>query len=282
MTAYLRPRTLEEALSARAQNPSFTVLAGGTDLLVNAPHKPEPAGLLDVFGLPGMCGIEAEGGELRIGAAATYRAILEDARVRELVPCLWEACREVGAVQIQARGTIGGNLVTSSPVGDTLPALLALDAVIELASVRGVRKVAYGQFCTGYRKTLLATDELVVAVRLPRPAPGTRQHWRKVGTRKAQAISKVALAAAARVEGGVVVEPRIALGAVAATPIRARAAERVLAGARPDAATAASVEAALAAEIHPISDVRSTEGYRRDVAARLAARFVLSLSEDRP
>ena len=282
MTAYLRPHTLEEALAARAQNPAFTVLAGGTDLMVNAPHKPEPAGLLDVFGLPGLCGIESSAHELRIGAATPYRAILEDARVRRTLPCLWEACREVGAVQIQARGTLGGNLVTSSPVGDTLPALLALDAVIELASVRGARKVPYAQFCTGYRKTVLAADELVVAVLLPLPVPGTRQLWRKVGTRRAQAIAKVALAAVARVEDGLVVAPRIALGAVAATPIRARAAEVVLAGVRPDAACAGRVAGALLAEIHPIPDVRSTEAYRREVAGRLVARFVLSLGQEKP
>ena len=282
MTTYLRPRTLEQALAARAENPAFTVLAGGTDLMVDAPHKTEPVGLLDLFGLPALCGIEADSGGLRIGAATTYRAILEDARVRDELPCLWEACREVGAVQIQARGTLGGNIVTSSPVGDTLPALLALDAAIELASVRGARKVPYAAFCTGYRTTVLAADELVVAVHLPRAAAGARQLWRKVGTRRAQAISKVAVAAVAHLEGGRVASPRIALGAVAPTPIRAREAERALAGALPDTGTAGRVEAALLAEIHPISDVRSTETYRRQVAGRLVARFVLSLSQEKP
>lgn len=280
---HARPASLRDALEVRASRPDWLVIAGGTDLMVVAPRKAPPPGLIDLFGLPELAGICRDGGSIVIGAGTTYEALLRSDLVRERLPLLHAACREVGAVQIQARGTLGGNVATSSPVGDTLPCLLALDAEVELASVRGPRRVAYPRFLTGYRKVDLAKDELIVGFRIPDPAPGTRQRWRKVGTRRAQAISKVMLAAVARLDGGQIAHARVALGAVADRPIRVEAAERLLVGRRIDAPSCAAladeVRAVVAGAIKPISDVRSTADYRRDTAAAMVARFILELAE---
>jgi CO/xanthine dehydrogenase FAD-binding subunit len=276
--AYQRPRDLGEALALRRDRPDWVVLAGGTDLLVGAGHRPSPPGVIDLFGLAELCGVtRAPDGGVRIGAATTYAALLASPVIERELPALWACAREVGALQIQARGTIGGNLATSSPVGDTLPVWLALDAELELASTAGVRRLPYAAFITGYRATALAAGELIAAVRVPPRAAGLVQAWRKVGTRRAQSISKVMVALAARLEDGRVVEPRIALGAVADRPIRARAAEAAAGGLAPaDAAVAA--RAALIAAITPIDDVRSTAAYRREVAGNVVARLLADLA----
>ena len=280
MTDYLRPASLDEALRARAAHPDYALLAGGTDLMVGAQHRPPPVGVIDLFGLASLIGVVDDGGGLRIGAATTYAQLLASELAAQRAPALVAAAREVGAVQIQQRGTLGGNVGTSSPVGDSLPVLLALDAVVELASVRGTRALPYHEFCTGYRTTALAADEVIVAVRIPAEAAAMRQFWRKVGTRRAQSISKVAIAAAARVAAdGTVAAARIGLGAVRELPIRARAAEAALIGKRPDGRTAEAVRAALAGDIAPIDDVRSTADYRRAVAGNVVARFVSWLGE---
>jgi xanthine dehydrogenase small subunit len=279
MTGYVRPSSLEAAVEARQAHPDYVVLAGGTDLLVSANSRPEPAGVIDLFGLAPLCGIAAEpDGSVVIGAATTYAAILASDVVQRELPSLAAAAREVGALQIQARGTLGGNVATCSPVGDTLPVLLALDSVIELASVRGRRSVSYDQFITGYRTTALAADEIIAAVRFPPRLPGTRHYWRKMGTRRAQSISKVMIAACAQLEGGALRHIRIGLGAVADRPLRARATEAALLGMPPGAAAASAARDALAGEIHPIDDVRSTAAYRLAVAQNGVARFVESLA----
>ena len=272
MTDYARPRDLDEAVALRAAHPEWMVLAGGTDLMVNAPRRDVPAGILDLWRLPELGGIRDAGGSIAIGAGATYREIGDDPLVRAHAAPLALAAREVGALQIQARATIGGNIGTSSPVGDGLPPLLALDAELELASPRGRRRVPYREFCTGYRITALAPDELIAIVHVPVPVAGTRLVWRKVGTRRAQSISKVMGAAAIALDGEVVREARIALGAVADRPIRVAAVEAAVRG-LPLAHAADAARAALAGAIQPITDVRSTAPYRLAVAANLVARF---------
>lgn len=279
MTGYLRPATLAEAVAARAAHPDWTPLAGGTDLMVDAPKRPAPAGIIDLWALPELRGISDDRGGLRLGAGTSWLEVQEDARVHAQAPILVAAAREIGALQIQARGTVGGNVANSSPVGDSLPVFLALDAELELVSVRGARTVAYADFATGYKKTLLAADELIAAVWLPPPAPHTRQLWRKVGTRRAQSISKVMAAAALIVEGGVITRARFGLGAVADRPIRALAAEAAALGRAPDQATAEAVGDAVYAAVKPISDVRSTATYRHDLARSLVVRFVLQAGE---
>jgi xanthine dehydrogenase small subunit len=276
VSEYLRPKTLDEAVALRAAHPDWIVLAGGTDLMVNANHRPAPLGILDLWALAELRGITESDGSLKIGAATPWLDVVEDRRVAKHAPILASAAREIGALQIQARGTIGGNIGTSSPVGDSLPVLLALDAELELRSPGGTRTVAYRDFCTGYRKTLLAADELIASVTIPAQHAEARQHWRKVGTRRAQSISKVMAAAVLRVEKGRFVEARIGLGAVADRPIRATAVEQVLLGAAPSEPTAAAAAAALAGAIKPISDVRSTAAYRLQVVQNVIKRFVLT------
>jgi CO/xanthine dehydrogenase FAD-binding subunit len=275
MTAYLRPRALVEALEARAAQPGWMVLAGGTDLMVNANHRPEPDGILDLWRLGELCGIAADAGAgtVTIGAGTTWSEVERHPVIGERLAPLALAAREIGALQIQARATLGGNVGTSSPVGDSLPVLLALDATLEVASVRGRRRVPYREWCTGYRTTQLAPDELIVAATLPLPGRGTRTTWRKVGTRRAQSISKVMGAAAIELDGDTVVSARVALGAVADRPIRIVAVEDAVRGQRLGAAAADAARAALRAAIRPIDDVRSTATYRREVAENLVARF---------
>ena len=275
MTEYVRPRALDEALAVRAAHPDYMVLAGGTDLMVNANHKREPAGIIDLWRLPGLHAITTSDDHIAIGAGATWLEIQRHPRVLERYRALAAAAREIGALQIQARATLGGNVGTSSPVGDSLPALLAYDAELELASVRGRRRVPYREFCTGYRKTQLAADELIVAAHLPNPDPSstTRTAWRKVGTRRAQSISKVMGAAMIDLDRDRRVRwARIALGAVADRPIRITAAEDAVRGLPLAEAAEAAREATIAA-IAPIDDVRSTSAYRREVAGNVVAYF---------
>lgn len=272
MPDYRRPRDLDEAIAVRAAHPDWMVLAGGTDLMVNANHRPAPAGILDLGRLAAISGVRVADGAIEIGAGATWLEIERAASVQRHAAPLAAAAREIGALQIQARATLGGNVATSSPVGDSLPVLLALDAELELASPRGRRRVPYREFCTGYRKTQLAADELIAAAHIPIPGPATRTAWRKVGTRRAQSISKVMGAAAVTLDGDIVVDARIALGAVADRPIRVGAAEAAVRGLRlADAADAAA--AAVRAAIHPIDDIRSTAVYRLGVAENVVARF---------
>ncbi len=277
MTDYIRPRSIEEAVAARAAHPDYMVLAGATDLMVDAKHKPVPAGIIDLWQTPGLVGIHETDDGIAIGAGTTWLEIQRHPKLAQHWTPLVAAAREIGALQIQARATLGGNVGTSSPVGDSLPALLALDAELELASVRGARRVPYHEFCTGYRKTALAADELIVAAHVPSPSAHVRFAWRKVGTRRAQSISKVMGAAAIEWHSGVVVSARIALGAVADRPIRIHAVEAAVRGCSPrDAALAA--RAALRSAIAPIDDIRSTSGYRREVAENLVARFFTDLT----
>jgi len=276
----VRPGSLADALSARADHPDWIALAGGTDVLVNVNHRAEPPGVIDLWRLRELVGVDTRvhgtDAWIRIGAGTTWREVIASETIARHLPILAAAAREIGALQIQARGTVGGNLGTSSPVGDSLPVWLALDAEIEVASTRGARRVPYAEYCTGYRTTALAADELIVAAWVPTPAAGTRLSWRKVGTRRAQSISKVMAAAALRVDDGVIAHARIGLGAVADRPIRATAAEAALVGKSPGPEAAAAAAAAIAGMIRPISDVRSTADYRLEVARNLVQRFVIA------
>lgn len=272
MTQFVRPRDLAEAVAARAAHPDWMLLAGATDLMVSANHKAAPAGIIDVWRLADLGFVEVTPDTISIGAGTTWQEVERHPAIRAKLAPLAQAAREIGALQIQARATLGGNVGTSSPVGDSLPVLLALDATLELASPRGRRRVPYATFCTGYRKTLLAADELIVAAHVPVPSAATRTTWRKVGTRRAQSISKVMGAAAITLDGGTVVSARVALGAVADRPIRIAAVEDAVKG-LPLAQAAEAARAAVRASIKPIDDVRSTSTYRREVAENIVARF---------
>jgi CO/xanthine dehydrogenase FAD-binding subunit len=270
------PRTLEEAFGLLA-SATYRPIAGGTDLLVQITGElgEPPERVIDLWRLEELRGISLEQDWLVLGALTTYTEIRRSALCREHVPALVAAAETIGAAQIQNRGTLGGNIANASPAGDTLPVLLASDAEIVVGGARGERAVAATDFWTGYRETALQPDELVLRVRVPLIG-GREVRFRKIGTRRAQAISKVVLALAWREHGrsGGWSDVRLALGSVAATPIRAGETEAVLEGSRPTPATADRAAETLAGELRPIDDVRSTAEYRRTVAARVLHRLI--------
>lgn len=270
------PGHLREAYALLASGP-LVPIAGGTDLMVRITGElgPIPERLLDVSRLEDLAGISLESGALVLGARTTYTEIRRSALCREHLPALVEAAATIGAAQIQNRGTLGGNIANASPAGDMLPLLLATDAEIVAGSARGERSIPAATFWPAYRRTLLAPDELILRIRIPLVA-GRETRFRKVGTRRAQAISKVVLGMSWRDHGHSAgwADVRVAFGSVAATPVRVPAAEAVLEGARPSPETADAAAEAVAAAIQPIDDVRSTAEYRRVVAARIVHRVV--------
>jgi xanthine dehydrogenase small subunit len=304
--ATISPAALDAALAALAAGRARPI-AGGTDLMVQMAHEAAPDGtvLLDLSGLDELRAIRLEAkdgrpvtdapagpaasaadpasgrpGSLVVGALSTYADLRSSPLVAEHLPILAEVAAAVGAAQIQNRGTLGGNVANASPAGDMLPVLLATGASIVLRSLRGEREVAADDFWPAYRRTACAPDELVVAVRFPLP-PGRVVRFRKVGGRRAQAIGKTLVAAAWRLDDGVLRDVRVAAGSVAPTPVRAPGAEAVLEGSRPDDATADRAAAAIASEITPIDDVRSTAEYRRVATGRVLRRMVLDAADPR-
>ncbi len=269
------PTSLAQAFDLLAGGNGWRPIAGGTDLMVQITGElsPPPERVLDLWRLDELRGITYDNGWLVMGALTTYTEIRGSELSRERLPALVEAAATIGAAQIQNRGTLGGNIANASPAGDMLPVLLATDAKILLGSASGERAVAAAMFWTGYRQTARRADELVVRVAIPLPR-GRQVRFRKVGTRRAQAISKVVMSLSWREDAGVWRDVRVALGSVAATPIRAAQTERVLEGAAPRRETADHAAATVASEIQPIDDVRSTAEYRRVVTARVLHRLL--------
>ncbi len=268
------PATLAEAYQLMAEG-DYRPLAGGTDLMVQleADVAEPPAAVLNLWRLDDLRGVSYDGYDVSIGALTTYTELRGSPVIRARLPALEEAAATVGAAQIQNRGTIGGNICNASPAGDSLPVLLAIDATFDLGSTAGERTVPAREFWTGYRETALRDDELLLRIRFPvERARHTR--FRKVGTRAAQAISKVVMALSYRDDGGSWSDVRLALGSVAATTIRARNTEAVLEGHAPTEPIADEAAATLANEIQPIDDVRSTADYRRSVSARILHRLL--------
>jgi len=258
----VEPRSLKHALDVLRDSQPIIPLAGCTDVYVSLnAGAPPGARYLNIWNLDALRGIALRGDTVSIGALATFSDIMRSPVVRKRLPALVAAAREIGAVQIQNRGTLGGNVANGSPAGDSLPVLAATDAVVVLRSAGGVRRVPFNGFYTGYRKTVLRPDELIAAIEFP-PVTG-RQWFRKVGTRAAQAISKIVMAAVRAPH------PRIAFGSVAPTVVRVPRTEDLLsAGASLDDAAAM-----LLTEISPIDDIRSTAEYRRRVACNLLRAF---------
>jgi len=273
-----RPRTLAAALARLAAPERPCPLAGGSDLYVAIEAGRAPARrYLDLSRLDELRGIVADRGALRLGALTTYTDLRRSRLVARRAPVLAEMAATVGAAAIQNRGTLGGSLGNASPASDPAPVLLVLDAEIELAARRGRaverRRVPIARFFTSYRETAMRADELVVAIRIPAAAlDGWRHAYRKVGARRAQAISKLVVATAVRTGGrprrfaGV----RIALGSVAPVSMRATATEELLLGGRlDDDALLDTARRRLREEIAPIDDLRSTAAYRARVAGNL-------------
>ena len=275
----VKPADLDAALRLLAAEPGqWRPIAGGTDLMVlfeagKLPYRR----LVNLRGVPELQGIGADHSYLTIGALATYAEIRRQHVIQSEFPLLERAASWTGAIATQNRGTLGGNIANASPAADSPPALLVYDAEIELRSVRGTRWVSYATFHTGYKTTQMAADEIISRIRLPRSTADCVQYLRKVGTRRAQAISKVALAGLAELRGGAIERVRVALASVAPVPLRCVKTERVLIGHRVNRAVIEEARATLASEITPISDIRSTDAYRSRVAINLLEEFLESL-----
>lgn len=274
------PSDLIETLDRMAKEPGvWKPFAGGTDLMVlleagKLPHKK----FLNIWDLAELRGIETSADHVTLGTLTTYTEVRRDEILAQEFPLLCRAAAETGSVATQNRGTLGGNIANASPAADSPPVLLVYDAEIEIVSAGGARWIPYQRFHSGYKQMDLQPPELIRRIRVPRTKNGWKQYFRKVGTRRAQAISKVCFAAAARMDAGKIGDLRIVLGSVAPTVLRAVRAEEVLRGQRPDVAILKSAQDALANEIVPIDDIRSTSHYRRTVVRNLLAEFIESLA----
>lgn len=275
----LTPTALGEALDFLARDEGvWKPFAGGTDLMVlleagQLPHK----NYLNIWNLTELRGIEVTDSHVTLGALTTYTEVQDHATLREEFPMLCQAASETGGLAIQNRGTLGGNIVNASPAADSPPALLAYDAELEIVSKEGMRNIPYAKFHTGYKQMNIRPDELLRAIRLPRATREARHYYRKVGTRKAQAISKVCFAAMAWMNGDQIKNVRIALGSVAPIPIRCLRTEGTLRDKKINAETVAAAKSALSVEITPIDDLRSTRDYRLRVALNLLEDFTRQL-----
>ena len=273
------PASLADALALLESEPGvWKPFAGGTDLMVLLEAgKLTHHNYVNIWGLNELRGIEATDTHITLGALTTYTEVQSNPILRREFPMLCQAASETGGLAIQNRGTLGGNIVNASPAADSPPALLAYDAEIELISARGSRWLPYQGFHTGYKQMHIDADELLARIRLPRNTAGLMHYYRKVGTRKAQAISKVCFAAVGSADQGRIRDTRIVVGSVAPIVIRCVQTEDALRGQEPDDAMIESACATLSREISPIDDIRSTANYRLQVAKNLLIDFLTTL-----
>jgi CO/xanthine dehydrogenase FAD-binding subunit len=285
MRAYLpdyelrNPSDLTEALALLAGEPGvWKPFAGGTDLMVlfeagKLAHK----NYVNIWNLSELRGINVTDEYVTLGALSTYTEVQANETLQTEFPMLCRAASETGGLAIQNRGTLGGNIANASPAGDSPPALLVYEAQLELVSTDGSRLIPYAGFHTGYKKMLMRPDELIKSIRLPRMQEGWHQYYRKVGTRKAQAISKICFAALAQLEEDVIKDIRIAVGSVAPTVVRCSRTEDALRDKKVDADAVRDAREELGREISPIDDIRSTSKYRLQVAMNVLEDFLLNL-----
>jgi CO/xanthine dehydrogenase FAD-binding subunit len=273
------PASLADALALLAQEPGvWKPFAGGTDLMVLLEAgKLSHRNYISIWNLQELRGIEVSDTQVTLGALTNFSEVQANATLRSEFPMLCQAASETGGLAIQNRGTLGGNIVNASPAADSPPALLVYDAELQLVSARGQRWVPYHGFHTGYKQVNIEEDELLSKIRLSRTSSSRRQYYRKVGTRKAQAISKICFAASALMNGAEIIDVRLALGSVAPIPIRCLATEDSLRNQKLDSETIKQGQHELAREITPISDIRSTRDYRLRVSLNLLEDFLLRL-----
>jgi len=273
------PESLDEMLRLMSREPGvWRPIAGGTDLMVlfeagKLPYRK----LVSLSRIGQLRGFTASNSHVTLGGLTTYTEIQRNEIMQREFPLLVKAASWTGAVATQNRGTLAGNIANGSPAADSPPALLVYDAEIGLLSEREVRWAPYASFHTGYKTSVIEPDEVIAHISLPRTTWGCKHYLRKVGTRQAQAIAKVALAGIAKMNGGAVERIRIALGSVAPMPIRCVKTEGVLAGRLLNRSAIEDAKAAIAAEIAPIDDIRSTADYRRRVTVNLLEEFLESL-----
>lgn len=273
------PNSLQESLNLLAQEPGkWLPIAGGTDIMVvYAAGKLLSRSLVSIARLPELCRIEVYPNEVRIGAGCTYTDIQEHKVIADEFPLLARAARWTGGIANQNRGTLGGNIANASPAADSLPALLVYEAALNLISVRGERKVSYLGFHTGYKKMTIAPDELIQAIILKRDFSGYFQYARKVGSRNAQAISKVCIAAIGKLQDHSIADVRVALGSVAPIPVRLTDVEHAAKSHSLEAEMIEAIRHMTQTAIRPIDDIRSTSRYRSAVAANLVSEFFSAL-----
>lgn len=275
------PGSLESALALLASDPGkWLPVAGGTEVMVlySAGKLPQH-NLVNLWNLPELRRIRVQQDTIAIGGGCTFTQIRSHPVIAADFPLLTLAAAWVGGLANQNRATLAGNLANASPAADSPPSLLACDAEIELISARGSRRLPYSEFHLGYKRTALSPDELIYAVHLPRKFAGWRGYARKVGARNAQAISKVCIAAQAKVADSRIQAIRIGMGSIAPVPLQLSAVERLLIGTNVDRPPLAESWQLLNAAIAPIDDIRSTMDYRRHVAGNLLAEFLRTLSE---
>jgi CO/xanthine dehydrogenase FAD-binding subunit len=282
MHELIAPGNLAEVLNLLATQPGqWTPIAGGTELMVAfAAGRLGARKLVNLWGIPDLRFIKTTPENFVIGSCATFLDLRSHAALAAELPLIPKSASWIGSVANQNRATLGGNLANGSPASDSSPALLVYDAEIELISTRGSRRVPYAEFHTGYKSNVLATDELLYAIHLPRRFAHHRHYLRKVGTRRAMAISKVALGATALLHGNVVSEIRLAAASLAPFPTRLYKTEAALLGQPINGETAQTAARALLDEARPIDDIRSTAEYRKRVAANLLQEFLLELSKE--
>ncbi len=272
---YAAPTSAQEAVALLSEHgDQAKVLAGGTDLIVDLKHDPGKVSLLvDVTEIPEFLGIEETDEGLRIGSMAKYGEIMEHPLCLEYTPEIVAASHTVGAVQTRNLGTIGGNLVTCVPSADSAPSLLVLDAEVTVAGTEGNRRMPLTDFFVGPRKTSLEPHELLVDIRIPKANLGKPSHFLKFGLRKGQALALVNAAAALWLDDkGAIAEPRIALGAVAPTPILCPKAEAVVAGKQPTDELLEEAAEVAVTECKPIDDFRASADYRRHLVRTMTYR----------
>lgn len=233
--------------------------------------------LVSIAGLRELRHIEVTSAEVRIGAGCTYTDLRQHSVIAHEFPLLAQAAAWTGGIANQNRGTLGGNIANASPAGDSLPVLLVYDADLILVSVSGQRRIPYRTFHTGYKKTLLAPDELIHSICIGRNQSGYISYAKKVGARNAQAISKLFLAAAARISNATIEDVRLAAGSVGPIPIRLTGTELALAGQSINNSLLAKAGKVMAEEIQPIDDIRSTVKYRTIVLQNLLGEFLQGL-----
>jgi CO/xanthine dehydrogenase FAD-binding subunit len=277
----IAPPTLSAVLDVLARDPGrYTPIAGGTELMVAlGAGRLAQKHLISINHLKELRFIDATAEAVTIGSGATFTDLRRHPVISSDFPLLAKAASWTGSIANQNRGTLGGNIVNASPAADSPPALLAYNAALTLVSARGTRTLPYGDFHLGYKKTALASDELLYSIRIQRNFSGYISYIRKVGTRNAQAISKVALAGLALVsEGGAIEDIRIGAACLRETPVRCTAAEQAVVNRTVTPQTIAAARAALASEARPIDDIRSTAKYRAAVAGNLLEEFLRSLT----
>ena len=275
------PASLADALALLNSEPGvWKPFAGGTDLMVLLEAgKLDHRNYVNIWGLRELRGIEVNDTHVTFGALTTYTEVQANLILRKEFPMLCQAASETGGLAIQNRGTLGGNIVNASPAADSPPALLAYDAEIELVSTRGSRWLPYQGFHTGYKQMHIDPDELLVRIRMPRNTTDMKHYYRKVGTRKAQAISKVCFAAVGRTDDGQIVDTRLVVGSVAPIVLRCVQTESLLRGRKIDDETFRIASDSLTKEISPIDDIRSTAKYRLQVAKNLLVDFLTGLQD---